>query len=230
MQELLSIPARERDAAWYRQFEEALLQSAAPAFDGAKVFEGPDGLPYYHFPLPAVSTAQDFKSFLAEIAELGCGVVLDARNGPYVLHYGDVWSLHEYGYIFKPREEAVAEEIGEDPENKLSILKVAKTTRIMVACPSDHYLPPYVKKSIQSGLGKFGAGQTGVASVYIRDLNPRQNLVFSLKREEMPQQNYQKAMHYLAWSIPKHYGLLWNEIEDDTHSHLVADEDFYPLV
>lgn len=233
LQNLLMTPPDSRSLEWYKNFESALLRSGAPQFDSAspQLFQGPDGLQYWHLSFPVQNPAHDFKSFIAAAAEHGCGIVLDLGGSHYVLHYGDVWSLHEYGYFFKSREEAVAEEVDTDETNNLSYFKVSKATRIIIGCPSDHYLPPYVKKSIAARLAEAGIDKAGVASVYIRDLHPRQNLVFSIKESDFPsRQDYQKVMQTLAWSIPKHYGLLWNEVEDDRHSYLVPAADFYPLV
>jgi hypothetical protein len=227
---LLSIDVALRDAAWYKQFESLLLSLRVhrPQNGDGHLFNGPDGLPYWRLQL-IDSGGNEFKSILPDLVQLGCGLVIDAGGHNYVLHYGDVWSLQEYGFFHKSLAATEAEEI-ESGETKLSLFKIPKSARIMIGCPSDHYLPIYVKKNIVAQLHKRGIAKAGVASVYIRDMSPRQNLVFSIKARDFPSsQDYQQTMNILAWSLPKHYGLLWNEIEDEKRPYLVADEDFYPL-
>lgn len=229
---LLSVDMAARDANWYKQFESAILalpvQKPNPLHP--ELITGPDRLQYLVMSCPAAMPDADFKSILPDLVEIGCGVVFNFGQSHYVLHYGDVWSLHEYGFFFKPRGAADAEQIGTDPDHKLSLFKVPGSARIMIGCPSDHYLPHYVKKNIAGQLGQWGIPAPGVASVYIRDMSPRQNLVFSIKQKDFPApQDFQNVMNFLAWSLPKHYGLLWNELEDDKRPYLVGDADFYPL-
>ncbi|TAH32758.1 MAG: hypothetical protein EYC62_08455 [Alphaproteobacteria bacterium] len=230
---LLRADTSARDADWYKQFESAILglpvQKPNPL--QPELITGPDGLQYLPIRSPAAMPDADFKSILPDLVEIGCGVVFDFGQSHYVLHYGDVWSLHEYGFFFKPRGAGDAEQIGTDADQKLSLFKVPNSARIMIGCPSDHYLPHYVKKNIAGRLNQLGVQTPGVASVYIRDMSPRQNLVFSLKQRDFAApQDFQNVMNYLAWSLPKHYGLLWNELEDDKRPYLVGDADFYPLV
>lgn len=226
---LLSVSNETRDAAWYKQFESLLLslRMSRPQANGADIFLGPDGLPYWRAQLS--DQGSELRSLLPDLVPYGCGVVVHDEGVDYVLHYGDVWSLQEYGFFHKTLAATEAEQIQSD-ESQASLFKIAKSARIMIGCPSDHYLPIYVKKNLANHLHKRGIAKPGVASVYIRDMSPRQNLVFSIKaRDFASPQEYQQTMNVLAWSLPKHYGLLWNEIQDEKRPYLVGDEDFYPL-
>ena len=228
---LLAVAADARDAEWYKSFESALLSVhiRLPDPDGADFFTGPDQLKYWQLEFGGGEGSTSFKAALPQLAELGCGVVISSGSSHYVLHYGDLWSMHEYGFFFKSPGVADAESVPSD-QTRLNLFRVSKATRIMIGCPSDHYLPHYVKKNIAEGLKQFGIAESGVASVYIRDLNPRQNLVFAVKAANFKTPaEHQAVMGFLAWSLPKHYGLLWNEIEDEKQSYLVGDADFYPL-
>ena len=234
-QSLLAIAPELRDAAWYRDFESALMACHVEKPDplNPKFFDGPDGLQYW--PMVPLASGQGiaFKTVLPQLAEMGCGIVLQSgtTGQNYVMHYGDVWSMQEYGFFFKLHDAAAAAPMPSNDSNRLNLFQVPKSARIIIGCPSDHYFPIYVRKSIAAGLQNFGLQKIGVASVYIRDLNPRQNLVFSIKSADFTNpQDYQRAMDYLAWALPKHYGLLWNEIEDEKRPFLVGDADFYALV
>ncbi len=231
--QLLSAEQTARDADWYKKFENALMslpvQKPNPLQPGA--IPGPDRLNYLVIRCPVELPDSDFKSILPDLAEIGCGVAFDFGNHHYVLHYGDIWSLHEYGFFYKPRATADAEPVDAPAPENLNLFKVPNSTRIIIGCPSDHYLPHYVKKNISHQLAHlWNIHNTGVASVYIRDMNPRQNLVFSIKQRDFSSPgDFKAVMNFLAWSLPKHYGLLWNELDDEKRPYLVGDADFYPL-
>lgn len=82
--------------------------------------------------------------------------------------------------------------------------------KVLIAQPSETFLPEYARKVIRNYLKKMmGVAEPGVFLLSRPGISPAQELVFSVFRENFASQEiFQGAMGALRWFLPRHYGLV----------------------
>lgn len=197
---LLQTPDSGRGPDWLVQFYAAVVDCSF-ADDTPQVFFGPDHFPYFSLNTPP--TDRPFEAFcirmvLEKLTEDGVGVAINRRGlgADWVFTYGDLLSLRMFG----------AFEI-QSPTPRPDRETLSKGKQVMIAQPSEDYLPSYARKVIRTYLQRMMAiPEPGVFLLSRPGVTPAQELVFSVFPENFASQEiFQGAIGALRWFLPRHY-------------------------
>ncbi len=221
--QLCQIPFEQRSDQWVNAFFQ-FIPTASMACADPQIIVGPDKLPYFvlNLPTPGASFESFSVSHLLEfVTDNGLGIAINPAKGSqpdWIFSAGDLWNFRETNiFIF---DQARWENLNADEQ------KVNLTEReVLLAQPSESYLPKYVRKNIDQTLrDKFGITEPAVFLMTDMTLNPSMNLVFNIFNENENPAKIQDIINYLAWSLPRDYGL----VGIDSTSELVSK--FEPLI
>lgn len=194
---LLAQPAEARDERWLHEFEQA-APDASMAAGEPQVQAGPDGFPYFQLHLPPVGEA--FSTFsvnhvLPVCTEQGFGCLVGGVDGapPWVLTYGNLWSLRVSGEFGRHNPSR------RNPEG-----------RLLTATPSDELMPDWARKVLRSWLEFMGVADVGVLlAVDGSQGEPVDWLAFSIFPDMFADAaRYNDVMNRLHWFLPPRYAVL----------------------
>ncbi|MEO6720242.1 MAG: hypothetical protein ABIN67_07735 [Ferruginibacter sp.] len=210
--ELLKIPREERDDSWYQSFYENVA-TASFACGSPQVLRGPDEIPYFILKTPEVN--KPFESFCIQnmkddfLLEKGWGVVFNPaedKSADWVFTYGAIVNLHLNNKFVSTVDEADVENIAFNG----TVGATKKEEQVLVAQPSDTYLPRPTRAALRSFLQSKGIKKPQVLMLTsINDGKAIRKLVFNIHPENYPvssQLDY--LMQQVGWFLPNDYILI----------------------
>ena len=214
--DLFQIPPEQRDEAWSNSFYEN-VQTASYACGTPQVFRGPDGFPYFILKTPEPN--QPFESFCISnmkddfLLEKGFGVVLNPTDlgADWVFSYGDILNLHLNREFYSHTDDPVVE----------NVETVKKETEILIAQPSETYLPKQSRVIIEKFLQSIGLQQPKLVMI-CRTVNEKmvQELAFNIFVEDFADsEQLNNYLHRISWFLPRHYIILAVPKNSDLVNH-----------
>ena len=205
LQKLFEVPRERRDGGWQQQFL-ANVADAAFRASNPPVIMGPDDFPYFVLYVPEAFS--QFQAYTINhmkddfLLDSGYGIVINPRGNAadWVFSYGDVVNLHISGEFYT----AV------DPNPAPQQETIVANEQMLVAQPSEKYLPKKVRAVIREYLNKSGVQHPKIMLV-TRQINgkPVQELAFNIKPGDFPtQRHFDFTMQHLVWYLPRHYSVL----------------------
>ena len=202
MVDLFKIPEEQRDDSWRQTFFDT-VQTASYACGDPQILEGPDGFPYFVLQTPEPN--KPFKSFCIRnmkddfLFEKGYGVAINPTKDSvdWVFSYGDIVNLHLNKEFFTKTDRLELQNV--------EIL--TKDEKILLAQPSEAYLPKPTRKILKSFLQSIGIRKPGISLIF-RTIEGQAipELAFNIFREDFQsndQLNYR--LKQISWFLPKHY-------------------------
>ena len=210
LEALFAVPREGRDEQWRQRFLAAAPDATLAAFD-PQVERGPDGFPYFQLAMPDTGpvTAFCISHVLDFCLDNGLGIavfgnVRRADPPEWVFTYGNLLSYSVHGnFDCDPAEPA-------SPGGPRSIT-TTETHEMLIAGPSETYLPACARKAIGSFLGDaFGHPDPRVALVFDPKLEPPRYLMVNLTLEHYggDREKLRAALQYLSWFLPGNYSLM----------------------
>ena len=203
--DLLTIPAQQRDEKWNQQFL-IDVQTASFACADPQVIKGPDGFPYFglHVPEPRKAFTSYCIRNIAEdfLLDNGYGVTINpgANAADWVFSYGDIVNLHVNHEFYSKPETVIIE-----PE-----VTITKNEKILVAQPSESYLPAKARLVIKKYLQYFGVTEPKIM-LLTRELEGKmvRELAVNIFKEEVGHpEKLDDFMRQFSWFFPRHYILM----------------------
>jgi hypothetical protein len=200
---LFQTPEKQRGPIWLEQFYSAVVDCSFT--DGTpQLIYGPDHFPYFGLYIPPENEPfQEFciRSILEKLTDDGIGVALNptGMDADWVFTYGDLLTFRMFGaFEVTPAGPGLKQESAEQ-ENQ-----------VLVAQPSEAFLPRYARKVIREYLQKMmGIPEPGVFLLSRPGVIPAQELAFSVFQEDFTSPDiFQGAMGALRWFLPRHYGIV----------------------
>lgn len=203
--ELLQVPDAQRDDNWRLTFYENVL-SASFACGDPQTFTGPDGFRYFALHIPGPD--QPFEPFCIRnlkddfLLTNGIGVVINPadHSADWVFSYGDIVNLH-INKEFYTQIDTVQLQKEE---------QVNESERILVAQPSESYLPGQTRQVLKSFLQSTGVKRPKVMLIS-RTVQGKviQQLAFNVFREDFRSADeLNDRLQQISWFLPKHYIIL----------------------
>jgi hypothetical protein len=203
--ELFAVARESRDERWTERFYAAVPDATLMSFQ-PQVNAGPDHFPYFDLAVPDPGPVTPFcvSHILDFVLDNGFGIAIfgdSKRSAPpeWVFTYGDLLSFSLYGAF-----DAGAERRG-------STREAAAGAQVLLASPSESYLPGRARKVIARFLReKFQHPDPRVALIAGGQLQPQQNLMINLTLAMYngDERKLSAALHYLSWFLPRSYGLM----------------------
>jgi hypothetical protein len=205
MVELFQIPTGERDDHWQERFCEQ-VQTASYACGDPQTFTGPDGFPYFVLKTPEAQ--KPFESFCIRnmkddfLLERGLGVVINPKEDSvdWVFSYGDIVNLH------------LNKEFYTKPDNIeiQNVETLQKDEKVLLAQPSETYLPRQARQVLRSFLEFTGIKKPGILML-CRTLEGQtiRELAFNIFPEDFSSTEELNArLKQISWFLPRHYIVL----------------------
>jgi hypothetical protein len=202
MVDLFQIPQDERDDKWQQSFCEQ-VQTASYACGNPQIFTGPDSFPYFILKTPEPN--QPFESFCIRnmkddfLLDRGLGVAINPKEGSvdWVFSFGDIVNLHLNKEFFT--------ETGHTEIQNVETL--TKDEKVLVAQPSENYLPEYSRRALRSFLQSSGIKKPKIMMI-CRTIEGQviQELAFNIFPEDFSsteQLNFR--LKQISWFLPRHY-------------------------
>ncbi len=205
MVELFNVPRDQRDDNWRQTFLDD-VQSASFACADPQVSQGPDGFPYFVLNTPEPGKA--FQSFCIRnmkddfLLEKGFGVAINPNkySAEWVFSHGDIVNLHLNGefYSRKNHPDLPGVEI------------IQKAEKVLVAQPSESFLPKATRKALKSFLQYYGIQNPKLLMICRAvDRKVIQELAFNIFLEDFSSpEHLQERQEQISWFLPKHYTIL----------------------
>ena len=203
--DLLQIPQEQRDDNWRQTFYNN-VQTASFACGNPQIFNGPDGFPYFVLKTPEPN--KPFESFCISnmkddfLLDKGFGVAINPGENSvdWVFSYGDIVNLHLNNELFTKTDTI-------EIQNEETIKKDEK---ILLAQPSESFLPKQTRKALRSFLQSIGIKRPKIMLV-CRTIDGQviQELAVNIFREDfqtIDQLNYR--LKQISWFLPRHYVVL----------------------
>lgn len=203
--DLFQIPQEQRDDDWQQKFYEN-VQTASYACGNPQIFKGPDGFPYFVLRTPEPN--QPFESFCIRnmkddfLLDKGFGVAINPKENSvdWVFSYGDIVNLHLNKEFFTKVDTP-------EIQNEETI---EKDEKVLLAQPSESFLPSQARKMIKSFLQSIRIKRPKFMMV-CRTIDGQviQELAFNIFREDfqsIEQLNYR--LKQISWFLPRHYVIL----------------------
>lgn len=199
---LLAVPAQERNEDWRAQFLQT-VQTASFACGDPQVIRGPDDFPYFVMRTPPANTP--FSSYCIRnctqefLLSEGLGVAINPgkTSADWVFSYGDIVNYHLNGEFFTTAD------LPPLPETET----FGKNEEVLLAQPSESYLPAATRAVIRSFLQGIGIEQPALLMI-CRVIQGKmvQELAFNLFPEDLPGLDHLNYyMKQLTWYLPRHY-------------------------
>lgn len=205
MVDLFKIPQEQRDENWRQTFYDN-VQTASFACGNPQVFNGPDGFPYFVLQTPEPN--KPFESFCIRnmkdnfLLDKGFGVAINPKDNSvdWVFSYGDIVNLHLNKELFTKTDTV---EIQNEE-------KIKKNEKVLLAQPSESFLPRQTRQALKSFLQSIGIKRPKIMMV-CRTIDGQviQELAFNIFREDfesIDHLNYR--LKQISWFLPKHYVVL----------------------
>ena len=205
MVELFSVPKMQRDDKWKQSFLEG-VQTASFACANPQITIGPDGFPYFTLSTPEPNTS--FESFCIRnmkddfLLERGFGITINPKENSveWVFSYGDILNLHLNKEFYSTTSNAEIK--NEDT--------IAKGEEILIAQPSETYLPKEARAVIKKHLQANGIKQPKIMMICRKVEGVIvQELAFNIFREDFSSTDQlNHLMLQISWFLPRHYIIL----------------------
>lgn len=215
LRQLFRPEREERDTAWYDRFYD-VAWFASLAADG--VYEGPDGLPYLRLNLPREGESFDshcLANRAGDCLAAGWGAALfESADDPpeaaqFVFSFGVLDSLIRYdspdGDPIDVAESALPPEPSPTKRGWFGLgAAKAPARQVLLATPSDQFLPPYVAKALYRHLTqKWRLLNPRVQLMTDMSLRPHRHLMIGERRSAFPdEQAAWNAMQHVLWHLP----------------------------
>ncbi len=203
--DLLAVPAEQRDEIWNLKFLTD-VQTASFACTDPQIVKGPDGFPYFGLNLP--EAGKPFTSYciknMAEdfLLDNGYGVVINPKENAadWVFSYGDIVNLQINKIFYSP-----ADDIPIEPE-----ITIDRNEKVLIAQPSESYLPAKVRIVLRNYLKYFGVAEPKIMLLSrTSDGKIIQQLAINIFKEEVGHpEKPGDFMRQLGWFLPRHYILV----------------------
>jgi hypothetical protein len=177
---------------------------------------GPDGFRYFALYLPTPN--QEFDAFCVEhilevclTSGMGCVIHPDQSPPQWVFTYGNLWSLRSYGaFDATPKQQESREEL-------------AAGRTVLMASPSEKFLPPFARDVLRRYLEHVGVKTPRVLLINDARATPSQSLAFDCYPEDFANRDiYDAVMNRLKnWFLPPHYGLVGLPKNSQYETHFV---------
>ncbi len=164
---------------------------------------GPDGWPYLFAETVDREGTESFQKVLNWLVQRGIGLVINANKKmpDYIFTYGMLWHFKETGLFYLNNIE-VSKTMAE-----AEYLDFSNKELLMHGCPTEAYLPLYVRKIIKEFFQ-----QQGIIAPRILMISREPNkfdLVFSLESlGSPPQKEHQGICEAISWFLPPHYSIM----------------------
>ncbi|MEO7044099.1 MAG: hypothetical protein ABI091_02245 [Ferruginibacter sp.] len=210
--ELLKVPRTIRDDAWYSSFYEnvatASFQCSSP-----QLLTGPDGFPYFILRTPELN--KPFESFCIKnmtedfLLNNGWGVVFNpAQDGSadWVFTYGGIVNFHLNKTFWSATDEAATANIAFEK----NVGTTKKAEKVMVAQPSQDYLPDATRHAIKMFLQSKGIKTPKMMMITsVEEGTIYRKLVFNIHPEDYPVvSKLDFLMQQVGWFLPNNYILV----------------------
>ena len=207
--QLFKTSREERDEKWRQQFYENVA-TASFACATPQVLTGPDGFPYFILRTPKEN--KPFESFciknMAEdfLMDRGWGIVFNPSEGgatDWVFTHGDIVNLQLNNHFFSPPDEAAVEDI----KFTKNVGVTTKEEQVMVAQPSDSYLPRPTRHALKIFLQSKGIKKPKL--MMLSSINGEKiirKLVFNIDPKNYPVvSKLDHLMQQVGWFLPNDY-------------------------
>ena len=207
--QLFNTPREERDDKWRQQFYENVA-TASFAWDTPQVLTGPDGFPYFILLTPEEN--KPFESFCIKnmtedfLLDRGWGIVFNPAEGgatDWVFTHGDLVNLHLNNHFFSPLDNAASEDI----KFLKNVSVTTKKEQVMVAQPSDHYLPRPTRHALKTFLQSKGIKKPKL--MMLSCMNGKKitrKLAFNIDPKNYPVvSKLDHLMQQVGWFLPNDY-------------------------
>ncbi|HEX8514548.1 MAG TPA: hypothetical protein VF868_00005 [Bacteroidia bacterium] len=205
MADLFSVPREKRDDKWKQTFFEN-VQTASFACNNPQVTIGPDGFPYFALSTP--EPQKPFESFCIRnmkedfLLEKGLGITINPTDNSveWVFSYGDIVNLHVNSEFYSKTDNI-------EIENQETI---KKKEEVLIAQPSESYLPAQTRSVIRKYLQDKGIKQPKIMMICRKmDGTVIQELAFNIFRENFSSvEQLNLFLRQLSWFLPRHYIIL----------------------
>lgn len=205
IEDLLKTPREKRDDNWKQDFFSNVKTASFKCGD-PQVIKGPDGFPYFalHMPEPG----QPFESFCISnmtedfLLERGFGVAINPAGNAvdWVFTYGDI--VNQF-----LRNEFYTKSDGVEIQN---IEVITEDQKVLVAQPSELYLPKQTRNVLKSFLQNIGIANPKIMLISRPvDGTMVQELAFNIYREDFETDKHLNYyLQQLSWFLPRHYIIL----------------------
>jgi hypothetical protein len=205
MVDLFQIPQEQRDDNWKQTFCDN-VQTASYACGNPQVFTGPDGFPYFILRTPEQN--KPFESFCIRnlkddfLLDKGFGVAINPTENSvdWVFSYGDIVNLHLNKEFFSKV----------DTVELQNVETIKKDEEVLLAQPSESYLPRQTRQLLKSFLQSIGIKQPKLMMV-CRTIEGQviQELAFNIFPEDFPSiEHLNFRLKQISWFLPRHYIVL----------------------
>lgn len=210
--ELLKVSRAKRDNSWYKSFYEnvatASFQCSSP-----QVLTGPDGFSYFILKTPEPN--KPFESFCIKnmteqfLLHNGWGIVFNPqedKSADWVFTYGAIVNYHLNKEFSSITEEADTENI--EFEKNVGVIK--KAEKVMIAQPSESYLPNATKHALKIFLQSKGIKRPKVMMITsAAEGKVARKLVLNIHPEDYPvTSKLDYLMQQVGWFLPNNYILV----------------------
>jgi len=211
---LFSVGRETRDSAWYDRFYDVAWFASLEA---AGVYEGPDGMPYLRLNLPREGETFDSHCLANRAGDClasGWGAALFASAddpfdaAQFVFSFGVLDSLIRYDSPDGDPIDVVESALPPEPVARKRGWfgrSAAKPSRqVLLATPSDQFLPPYAAKALYRHLTQVWAlPNPRVQLLTDMSMRPHRHLVIGKRRSDFAdEQAAWQAMQYVLWHLP----------------------------
>jgi len=208
--ELLKLPPERRDKRW----QQSLYQNVATASFACatpQTLTGPDGFTYFILKTPEVN--KHFESFCIQnmkddfLLNNGWGVVinpLEDKSAAWVLNYGSIVNLHLNHELWSE------DETNENIEFTKTVGVIKKGEKVMIAQPSESYLPKATRHALKTFLQSKGIVRPKIAMLTSNNNGKLvRKLAFNIHPENYPvASNLDYLMQQVGWFLPNTYLLV----------------------
>ncbi len=202
MVDMFRVPGEQRDDSWHEAFY-ANVPTASFACADPQVVNGPDGFPYFVLKTP--EAGQPFESFCIRnmkddfLLERGFGVVINPRAGgaDWVFSYGDIVNLHLNNEFYTAAPVVNLEKTE----------TIREEEQVLVAQPSESYLPGSTRQVLRSFLQSIGVKDPGIMMVCRTTAEGAlQELAFNIFPDDFPSpDHFNYRLQQISWFLPRHY-------------------------
>ena len=209
---LFTVPKSQRDNQWYQEFYEHAAD-ASFACATSQTLTGPDGFTYFILQTP--EAGKPFDSFCIRnmtndfLLERGWGVVFNPgpdKSADWVFTYGAIVNLHLTGHFITAVDDRDIQNI----EFTNNVGKIKKEEQVMIAQPSETYLP----KATRAALSRFLQSK-GIKRPKVMMLSSHsggkiiRKLAFNIPPENYPvATELDYLMQLTGWFLPNDYILV----------------------
>lgn len=214
--DLIKTPRNNRDENWNNSFL-ANVQMASFACGDPQVMTGPDSFPYFVLKMPEPQKA--FESFCIRnlmedyLLENGYGVTINPgeTSAEWVFSYGDIVNLKVNNEFYsKPVDTEIKETV-----------TIEKNEEILIAQPSETYLPKKTRTVLKSYLQYYGVKEPKIMLINRKENGKMiQELAINVFKEETRRPELlPQFMQQVGWFLPKHYILVLVPLHSSITQH-----------